>query len=249
MKSIIITGASSGIGRQLALEFANIGFHVGLLARRFELLQTLREEIRALKNFSGKVEIAALDVRDYKSVFYTVKDVANSLGGISHLVVNSGVAGSKEVGSNNFLQDKHIIEVNVVGAMATVEVGAQIFQSQQSSGHIIGISSVAGFRGFPMNASYSASKAAFTNYLEAARIDLAKKNILVTSILPGFINTDMNSHLTNRPFVISVEKGAAIIRKKILQRKSIAYIPGFPWALISYFIKRIPDFIWNRISF
>lgn len=249
MESVIITGASSGIGKELAIEFAKNGFNLGLVARRFELLQELREEIFKIKNFTGKIEIAALDVKDYKSVFITLKDVANRLNGISHLVVNSGIAGSKPIGSNDFQHDREVIEVNVIGAMACFEVGVQIFQSQNSVGHIIGISSIAGYRGFPNNASYSSSKAAFINYLEAARIDLAKKNIFVTAILPGFIDTPINSHMVNRPFLVSAEVGAKKIFRAILKKKEIAIVPYFPWAMISFIMKIIPSFIWKRLKF
>ncbi len=249
MKSVIITGASSGIGKELAFEFARNGFNLGLIARRFELLQEIREEIKQLKNFSGKIEIAALDVKDYKSVFITLKDLASRLGGISHLIANAGIAGSKPIGTNNFTHDKEVIEVNVIGAMACFEAGIQIFESQNSFGHLIGISSIAGFRGFPSNSSYSASKAAFTTYLEAARIDVAKKNILVTAILPGFIDTPINSEMKNRPFLISAEVGAKKIYKVIIKKKEFAIVPYYPWIIVSFFMKIIPNFIWKRLKF
>jgi short-subunit dehydrogenase len=249
MKAIIITGASSGIGRYLAFEFAKRGYSLGLTARRFELLQNLREELRERFGMSPKVEIRTLDVTDFASVFLVLKDLTNSLGGVSHVVANAGVAGSRPVGTGEFLKDKHVIETNLIGAMATVEAAAEIFKSSNVKGHIIGISSIAGFRGFPGDGSYCASKAGLTVYLESARRDLKKMGILVTTINPGFIDTDINSHLPYRPFVVSVEKGAAKLAELIEKRVSISSLPPFPWGFVGWLVKRIPDFIWQRLKF
>jgi short-subunit dehydrogenase len=249
MNAIIITGASSGIGRHLAFEFAKRGYALGLTARRFDLLQKLREELFAKFGMSLKVEIRSLDVTDYKNVFSVLKDLNNSLGGLTHVVANAGVAGSHPVGSGKFLHDKQVIETNLLGAMATVEAAAEIFKSAKTSGHIIGISSIAGFRGFAGNGSYSSSKAGLTIYLESARRDLKKYGILVTTIHPGFIDTDMNSHLPNRPFVVTVERGAAELAKLIERKVKLSTVPVFPWGIVGYFIKRIPDYLWQRLKF
>jgi short-subunit dehydrogenase len=195
------------------------------------------------------VEVAKLDVTSYSEIYPTFKNLSSKLGKISHVIANSGVAGSKEVGSDDFLHDKKVIETNLIAGMATVEASVKIFREQNFSGHILGVSSIAGSRGFPKNASYTASKAGFTNYLEAARIDLQKENILVSTILPGFIDTDMNSHMEKRPFLISPKKGAKLIVNAMEKKKQIAIIPNFPWSILTYLMKRIPDFIWQRIPF
>ena len=248
MKTVILTGASSGIGRELALEFAKRGFNLGLLARRVQLLNSVKNEILKLHP-TIQVEIFPLDITIYTEIYPAFKYLSSKLGRISHVIANAGVAGSKEVGSSDFLHDKRVIETNLIAGMAIIEASVKIFREQNTPGHIIGISSIAGTRGFPKNASYSASKAGFTNYLEAARIDLKKQNILVSTILPGFIDTDMNSHMKTRPFLISANKGAKIIIDKIEQKKEVAIIPNFPWSILTFLMKRIPDFIWQRIPF
>ena len=249
MNAIIITGASSGIGRHLAFEFAARGYALGLTARRFDLLQKLREELYAKFGMNLKVEIRSLDITDYKYIFSVLKDLHHCLGGLTHVVANAGVAGSSPVGTGKFLHDKQVIETNLLGAMATIDAAGEIFKSSKIKGHIIGISSIAGFRGFPGNGSYSASKAGLTIYLESARRDLKRFGILVTTIHPGFIDTNMNSHLRNRPFVVSVEKGAAELARLIEKRVTVSSVPAFPWGLVGYCIKRIPDIIWQRLKF
>ncbi len=249
MNAIIVTGASSGIGRHLAFEFAARGYSLGLTARRFDLLQKLREELYSKFGMSLKVEIRSLDITDYKNIFSVLKDLNNSLGGITHVVANAGVAGSSRVGSGKFLHDKQVIETNLLGAMATVDAAAEIFKSSKIEGHIIGISSIAGFRGFPGDASYCSSKAGLTIYLESARRDLKKFGILVTTIHPGFIDTDMNSHLPYRPFVVTVEKGAAELAKLIEKKVEVSTLPRFPWGIVGWLLKRIPDIIWQRLKF
>ncbi|HMV42638.1 MAG TPA: SDR family NAD(P)-dependent oxidoreductase [Leptospiraceae bacterium] len=249
MNAMIITGASSGIGRHLAFEYASRGFALGLTARRFELLQKLRNEIYEKFGSNIKVEIRTLDVTDYKKIYSVLKDLAHSLGNITHVVANAGLAGSSPIGSGKFLHDKFVIETNLIGAMATVDAAAEIFKSQKSPGHIIGISSIAGFRGFPGNASYCASKAGFTVFLESARRDLKDFNILVSTIHPGFIATDINAHIPSKPFVVSVEKGASELAKLIDQKVIVSSVPKFPWGLIGFLLKWIPNVIWQRLKF
>ena len=110
MNAIIITGASSGIGRHLAFEFAARGYALGLTARRFDLLQKLREELYAKFGMSLKIEIRSLDITDYKNVFSVLKDLHQSLGGLTHVVANAGVAGSSPVGTGKFLHDKQDLQ-------------------------------------------------------------------------------------------------------------------------------------------
>jgi len=239
-KSVIITGASSGIGRALAFEFAKYGYSLGLTARRYELLKTLQQELNSRFGKDLHIELRVLDVTIYREVYRILKELNYALGGMNILVVNAGIAGSKKVGSGHFQTDKNIIETNLLGAIACVDAGVEILRSQKKPGQIVGISSLAGLRGFPGNASYCASKSAFTTYLEAARLEVKSDEIHVTTILPGFIDTNMNRHMKHRPFVISVEEGAKKIFKAIIQKKKVAVVPVFPWKIILPFISIIP---------
>lgn len=242
-KAVIITGASSGIGKALAFEFAKNGYSLGLTARRYDMLKLVQQEIQEQFGKEIQIELRVLDVTIYRDVFRVLKELNFALGGFNVLVVNAGIAGSKKVGTGNFQSDKSIIETNVIGAIACVDAGVEILRSQKKPGQIVGISSVAGLRGLPGHASYSASKAAFTAYLEAVRLETGNKEIKITTILPGFIDTPINQHLKKRPFVISVEEGARKIHKAIQKQKKVAIVPWYPW----WFFKLIAPFLPERL--
>ena len=247
-RSVIITGASSGIGRDLALEFARRGYSLGLVARRYEMLKEVQLEIESKYGRIVKVELRVLDVTIYRDIFRVIKELDFALGGMDILVVNSGIGKSKRLGSGNFQNDKNVIETNLIGAMATVDAGVEVLKTRKKEGQIVGISSFAGVRGFPGNASYSASKAGFTNFLEAARIELKEYGIFVTSIHPGFIDTPINHHMRERPYLIDSKKAAVKIANTIEKKKETAFIPFYPWAILHSILKFMPDFLYYSLK-
>jgi short-subunit dehydrogenase len=247
-RRVIITGASSGIGKHLAFEFAEKGYALGLTARRYDLLKEIQLEIRRRFGDKIQVELRVMDVTIYRDVFRILKELSYALGGLDILIANAGIAKSKFAGTGNFQQDKNVIETNLIGGIATVDAGLEIFRFQKRGGQIVGISSIAGLRGFAGNASYSASKAGFTMYLEAVRAEVKNDGIYITTILPGFIDTPMNKHLPNRPFLITPEKGAKIIRKLIERKVSVGIVPFFPWTFVSWILKVLPEFLFFKIK-
>ncbi|MGM0788159.1 MAG: SDR family NAD(P)-dependent oxidoreductase, partial [Thermodesulfobacteriota bacterium] len=128
-KSILITGASSGIGMELAKEMAHRGYALALTARRTDALESLRNEI-AGKNASLPVEIAGLDVTDYDSVPVVLDDLAQRLGGIDIVFANAGVALGERIGLNEFEKARQSVEVNLTGAMATIDAAVSYFFSR-----------------------------------------------------------------------------------------------------------------------
>ena len=122
--SVLITGASTGIGRALAFEFSRRGFALGLCARRFELLKQLKEELSS----ENKVAIARLDVAELESVPEVLNRLADELGRVSIIIANAGIGGRSYPGGDTFYQDRKIIEINVLGAMATIDAGAKILK-------------------------------------------------------------------------------------------------------------------------
>jgi len=237
-KSIMITGASSGIGKALAFELAKRGNSLGLTARRQELLETIREEIQRLYP-SVTVEVRTLDVTDYDAVFETVRDLADALHGLDIVIANAGIGLNESIGTGQFETSRKTIEVNLIGAMATVDAAVGYFL-ERGSGHIVGVSSVGAFRGMPTDGSYGASKAGLANYLEALRVEVYGKNIDVTVLYPGFIETPMTENLTSKPFVISVEKAAGIISGLIERKVKSTTVPVFPWSIIWRLLKIMP---------
>ena len=236
-KSIFITGASSGIGRQLALEFARRGYRLGLTARRGELLAQLRDELS--RQSAAQVETATLDVTDYPAVARCVRDMAASLSGLDIVVANAGIGNGEKVGRGEFAKTQKTLETNVLGAIATLDTAVELFRAQ-GRGQVVGISSVAGFRGMPGAASYCASKSALTTYLEALRAELHGQPIQVTALYPGYIDTPINRDMGSRPFVIDVEKGGRLLAGLIEKRVGRASVPRLPWALVRRLLPLLP---------
>lgn len=234
----MITGASSGIGKALAFELAKKGYSLALTARSEDLLEEIRDEIVSAHN-PPIVVVRPLDVTDYDDVFKAVNELAHELGGLDIVFANAGIGLGERVGCGDFEKVRRTIEVNLIGAMATVDAAAAYFL-KMGKGHIVGTSSVAAFRGMPKNSAYSASKAGFAVYLETVRVELLKKNIHVTVLYPGYIDTPLNQMLKRRPFLISVDKGAAIIADLMEKKVKSSTVPVYPWNIIGRVMKILP---------
>jgi cation diffusion facilitator CzcD-associated flavoprotein CzcO/short-subunit dehydrogenase len=238
MTTALITGASSGIGQALALELAARGYDLGLAARRLDALEQLRQEIRQ-RHPDRRIELRRLDVTDYDHVPTAIDELATALGGLDVVIANAGVGGSGPIGEGHAQADRAVIETNLLGAMATIDAAVALFQ-QQGRGQIVAISSVAAFRGLPGSASYSASKAAIATYTDALRAELYNTPIKVTTLYPGYIDTPLNEHMVRRPFLISLDKGAALIADKIERGVKTSTIPTYPWNVVSRILRILP---------
>jgi short-subunit dehydrogenase len=163
-KNAFITGASSGIGRALARELAGRGYDLFLTARTLDALEQVRTEI-AGANPGRTVEVRQLDVIDDADVAAAIAEAAEKLGRCDVVVANAGVGNSGRVGEGNMERGRLIVETNLIGAMATVDAAVALFRRQGGAGQVVGVGSVAGVRGLPGSASYSASKAGLAVYL------------------------------------------------------------------------------------
>ena len=247
-KTVLITGASSGIGRALAFEFAARGYHLGLAARRLELLETLRDELRArYPNESRRIEIGALDVEQSESVAAALSPLFEALGGVDIVVVNAGVNRLTPVGKGKLELATQVIQTNLIGAIATVEAAVEHFLTR-GSGQIVGISSLASLQAIPKQGAYCASKAGFSMYLDAARIELKRKNIAVCQILPGFVLTDIMPKMEKYPFAVSAEQAAREIVTLVEKRKPFGIVPAFPWKWLRPLFGHFPDALWRKFA-
>ena len=243
--SIMITGASSGIGKALAFELAKKGYSLALTGRSEDRLKQIRKEIITAYH-PPIVSVRPLDVTDYDDVFRAVNEMAHELGGLDIVFANAGVGLGERVGRGDFEKARETIKVNLMGAIATVDAAAAYFL-EKGKGHIVGTSSVAAFRGMPKNSAYSASKAGFATYLEAVRVELHRKNIHVTVLYPGYIDTPINQMLKRRPFLISAEKGAAIIAQMIEKKVKSSTVPVYPWNIVGRLMKILPPGVIARL--
>src|SRR5882762_276904 len=157
-KNILITGASSGLGAEMARQFAALGRNLALCARRTDALETLRDELLAA--YPGiTVSIAKLDVNDHDAVFTVFHAFADELGTLDRVIVNAGLGKGQPIGTGSFHANKQTAETNFVGALAQCEAAMEIFR-KQNAGHLVVISSVSALRGFPGNTTtYAATKA------------------------------------------------------------------------------------------
>lgn len=240
--TIVITGASSGIGRALALEMARRGHALGLTARRIALLEQFRDELRAAHGTKLRVELATLDVCQSESVGPTLHALFDRLGGIDTMVVNAGANDITRIGGGDLAKEMNLIQTNLVGAIATINAATEHFLTR-GKGHIVGISSPASLQPIATQAAYCASKAGISMYLDAARVELRRKGIAVTDILPGYIRTEIveGVDIGQLPFAISVEQAAREMVKLIERRVKSGVVPAFPWKLVRPFLGRLPE--------
>ena len=247
-KTVLITGASSGIGRALALEFAARGYHLGLAARRLDLLTQLREEVQTQHPDPARlIEIVALDVDQPEAVASTLRPLFEALGKVDIVVVNAGVNRFTPIGRGKLLEQAQVIQTNLIGAIATAEAAVEHFLGQ-GSGQLVGVSSLASLQAIPKQGAYCASKAGFSMYLDAARIELKCKNITVCQILPGFVLTDIVPKMEKYPFAVSAAQAARESVTLIEKRKAVGVVPGFPWKWLRPFFGHIPDALWRKLA-
>ncbi|MGI9287324.1 MAG: SDR family oxidoreductase [Pseudomonadales bacterium] len=235
-KSVLITGATRGLGVGMARHFAARGYQLALTGRSLDDLEKLAAELKAQ---SPQICIKVLDVTEYDAVPQVLRACAEELGGLDIVIANAGIALATKVGEGLFEQMRATIDVNLTGAIATSEAAVELFRSQ-GHGQLVGVSSVAALRGMRGHGAYSASKAGFSKYLEALRCESFGEPLIVTELAPGFIDTDLNRSMASRPFVVSAEKGTRIMVDLIERQVSFRYVPPWPWTLVAQFLKLLP---------
>jgi short-subunit dehydrogenase len=249
MPSAIVTGATSGIGRALAVELARRGWDLALTARREAMLAEVAGEI-GQQWPSRQIVVRPLDVTDTSATRNAVHDLFAALPDVQLVIANAGIGGNHRVGAGEFARSRDIIATNLIGAMATVDAAIECWRAKPGGGprRIVGITSVAGFRGLPGSSAYSASKAGLSVYLEAARGEVRGLGIEIVDIAPGFIDTPLNRDLKSRPFVIDVEDGARRIAGLIERGVRSSTVPVWPWNVVGWVMRRIPEGAWARLG-
>jgi len=243
--TVFLTGASSGIGEALAIAIASKGATVGLLARREDLLKDIAAKCESV---GGKARYFVCDVVDSDAVHEAAQKFRNEFGHIDIMIANAGIGGNNKE-TRNYEPDavKKLIDINLLGSVNAIHAVVP-HMLERGSGHLVAISSLAGFRGLPKSAAYSASKAAMTAFFESVRLDVKYMGIDVTIIQPGFIRTPLTAGRENKmPFLMSLDDAIPLFIRAIEKKKRFA---AFPWQLASIVRlgKIMPAWLYDRIA-
>lgn len=240
-KNAVIFGASQGIGKALALEFAHSGTVLVLLSRNESSAAQLCEGIckEGSNAFSRKC-----DITDPDSVKEGIQFALEKLGTIELVIINSGVGGPNWMSSFSSSQFKETFAVNTFGIAHVLEFIMPVMK-KQGYGTIAGVTSLADVRGYGGSSSYSASKAAGSILLEAARVELNKDNIRVITVRPGFVKTAMtDKNEFKMPLLMQPDKAARVIRRGIESGRSVVQFP-FPIVMATRLIKILPNWLYD----
>lgn len=238
MKKVIIIGATSGIGRELAKLFAANNFLVGITGRREVLLDELQKE------FSKNIFTECFDVTGNQNI-HCLESLINKLGGLDILIYNSGFGDTSK--TLDWEIEKQTTQINVNGFVEIVTYAFNYF-SKQGHGQIVATSSIASNRGNSWAPAYSASKAFMSNYMEGLHMKAfrGKLNIAITDIQPGFVKTKMAKG-NGQFWVVPVKKAVSQIYTAIEKKKRKAYISK-RWWVIATIMNLLPYWIYKRIG-
>jgi short-subunit dehydrogenase len=238
---VVITGASSGIGRALAAEYAQRGATLGLIARRVGMLQELAADLKV------QTALYSVDVRDAAGLSRSAEDFCTRFGSPDVVIANAGVsAGTSTERSEDRAVFQEILDVNVIGIVNTFHAFLPVMRAA-GNGTLVGIASVAGFRGLPGAGAYSASKAAAIAYLESLRVELRGTGISVVTISPGYIATPMTENNPYpMPFMIPASTAARRMADAIARRKRHVVIP-WQMGIVGGMVKLLPRVIYDRV--
>lgn len=235
-KTILITGASSGLGEGMARLFAAKGRDLALCARRTERLEALRAELLA-EHPQIRISVRALDVNDHDAVFETFDAFADEFGGLDRIIVNAGLGKGQPIGTGAFKANRQTAETNFVAALAQCEAAVAILR-RQNSGHLVTISAL---RGMPRNVTtYAATKAGLAALTEGIRADLLRTPIEVTTIFPGYIRSEINARVKNTPFMVDTMTGCRALVAAIEREPATASVPRWPWVPMGWAMRRLP---------
>ncbi len=242
---VFITGASSGIGRALALFYAARGARLGLLARRAEALQTLAGELAAVG--AGAVFTYPLDVTDAPGLQAAGADFMARCGVPDIVIANAGVSvGTLTEGGEDLEAIRRVFDVNVFGMAATFAPFAHAMRGA-GGGRLVGIASVAGIRGLPGAEAYSASKAAAIAYLESLRLEMRDAGVKVVTICPGYIETPMTAVNPYRmPFLLPAPEAARRFARVIERGASYAVVP-WQMGIVAKLLRVLPNALYDRL--
>lgn len=238
-KNVIIIGATSGIGRALAVEMHNRGYEVGATGRRSNALNELAQQLET------RIYTLPMDIARTEDAIQSLQSLIDIMGGMDIIVLNAGVSNFRD--GIDWKTERTVIDVNIRGFAALANFSFDYFE-RQGSGQIVGVSSIAGLFGYGLSATYNASKAFVSNYLQGyrQRANHSKAKITITEIQPGFVESEMTEGKPGMFWVANTQKAALQMTDAIKQKRNHAYITK-RWRLVAWAIKAIPNWLLNRL--
>lgn len=244
MKKVLVLGATSAIAQATVRLLAARGASLYLVGRNAENLDAVAKD--AATRGAAKVESKAVDLNDFAVHEALVDEAFQALGGLDGVVLAHGVLGDQAEAQRSWTATEAVLRTNFLSAASLLTVLANRFEAQKS-GTLVVISSVAGDRGRQSNYVYGTSKGALTVFLQGLRNRLAKSNVAVVTVKPGFVDTPMTAHLPKNKLFASPEKVARGLLSAADSRKNEVYVPGI-WALIMLIIKSIPESVFKKLK-
>lgn len=238
VQTALIVGASSGIGRELAVQLAARGWRLGLAARREAELVALRDSL------PHDARSAVVDVTQPDAAMAATQALIDALGGVDLVVIAAGTGDINE--ALDWTIERDTIATNALGFAAVANVAAQHFLAR-GAGHLVGLSSIAALRGGRASPAYNASKAFVSNYLEGLAQLFAKagKPVAVTDVQAGFVDTAMAKG-DGKFWVAPVDKAARQILAAIDARRAHVYVTR-RWRLVAWLLKVLPRGVYRRL--
>ena len=239
----LVTGASSGIGRGLALRLAADGWSVALVARRGDLLEEVAHEVRSA---GAEARVCVCDIALQDEVVHTVDSVRSTWGPVDLLVANAGVSERTPAHRLDAAQVERIMRVNFLGCVYATEavLGEMI---ARRAGHLVAVGSLAGYGGLPSTAAYSASKGALHNFFESLRIDLRGSGVAVTVLTPGYVRTAITGQIAHRrPFLVELDPAVDRMYRAIRDRKPLLTFPR-PLSSLAWWAQVFPAGLYDRL--
>lgn len=246
MKRVVVTGATSGLGREIAVQLGRRGWRVALTGRRADRLKDAAEAVRAAGGTPLELLGSVTDPAVVKAHYALLKE---AWGGLDWAVLNAG--GGDKNNARNFSAENvtSTFETNLFGVAYWMEAVVPDMVAA-GSGTIAAVSSLAGFRGFPARGSYCASKAALNVLMESARVDLRKAGVRVVTVCPGFVKSELTdrNNPEQMPFLLSTEDGARRIIAGVEAGRRVVH---FPWQLslpVMYLLHNLPGWLYDRMA-
>jgi short-subunit dehydrogenase len=239
-----VTGASSGLGRGLALRFASEGYAVALVARRADRLNAL---VASIVGGGGRALACPCDVTDRDDVHAAVTRAEAELGPVDLLVANAGISGMTTAAALDAVDLERVLRVNVLGAAYAAEAVLP-GMVRRGRGHLVAMGSLTGYGGLPRTAAYSASKAALKNYFESLRIDLRGSGVAVTVITPGYVKTELTAKNDHpMPFLMELDDAVDIMWRAIRKRAPHCTFPR-PLSTLTWVAQVFPRRLYDAIA-